>query len=208
MAYRASNLNPDERIIVDLHPHYVTVLLPSVACFVSLSLFIYALASDAPDVLTYGVQGLVVVSLAWALVRWVIRRTTHFVISSDRVIYRHGVFTRGGVEIPLEKVNNVNFRQTLAERLLKAGDLLIESGGEAGAQTFSDIPDPSFVQNQLSLAIEQNDRSRYSSSANNARSGGTYAELLQSLHSLEASGVITRDEAAEYARRLTSSTGN
>jgi uncharacterized membrane protein YdbT with pleckstrin-like domain len=118
------------------------------------------------------------------------------------------VFTRGGVEIPLEKVNNVNFHQTLAERLVKAGDLLIESGGEDGAQTFSDIPNPSFVQNELSLAIEQNDRRRYSTSPAETRSSGTYAEQLQALHSLEASGVITRAEAAEYARRITSSNGN
>lgn len=208
MPYHQNNLNPDERIIVDLHPHYVTVLLPSIACSFSIVLFVAALISDAPAVLTYGAELLVFVSLAWALVKWVVRQTTHFVISSDRVIYRHGVFTRGGVEIPLEKVNNVNFHQTLAERLVKAGDLLIESGGEDGAQTFSDIPNPSFVQNELSLAIEQNDRRRYSTSPAETRSSGTYAEQLQALHSLEASGVITRAEAAEYARRITSSNGN
>ena len=72
--------------------------------------------------------------------------TINFVITSDRIIYRSGVFAKRGIEIPLERVNNVIFHQSVIERLLNAGNLLIESGGETGQQRFTDVKEPDRVQ--------------------------------------------------------------
>ena len=38
--------------------------------------------------------------------------TTNFVITSDRIIFRSGVVAKSGIEIPLERVNNVLFNQS------------------------------------------------------------------------------------------------
>ena len=43
-----------------------------------------------------------------------------------------GVLAKQGIEIPLERVNTVFFNQAIFERMLGAGDLTIESGGETG----------------------------------------------------------------------------
>ena len=59
-----------------------------------------------------------------------------------------------GIEIPLGRVNNVLFNQSLLERLIGAGDLLIESGGESGQQTFTDVRNPDRVQNSIHAAID------------------------------------------------------
>ena len=72
--------------------------------------------------------------------------TTNFVITSDRVIFRTGVFGKHGIEIPLERVNNVIFHQSVIERMLGCGDLLIESGGETGQQRFTEVKNPDNVQ--------------------------------------------------------------
>ena len=78
--------------------------------------------------------------------RYLTWATINFVITSDRVIYRSGLIAKHGIEIPLERVNNVSFRQGIFERMIGAGDLLIESGGEDGQQRFTDIRDPERVQ--------------------------------------------------------------
>ena len=79
---------------------------------------------------------------------------TYFVVTTDRVIFRTGVISRRGIEIPLGRVNNVLFNQSLLERLIGAGDLLIESGGESGQQIFTDVRNPDRVQNSIHAAID------------------------------------------------------
>ena len=58
--------------------------------------------------------------------------TTNFAVTNDRVIFRQGMVAKSGVEIPLERIMNVNFKQSIWERMIGAGDLLIESGGKDG----------------------------------------------------------------------------
>ena len=46
-----------------------------------------------------------------------------------RVIFRTGVLAKRGVEIPLDRIYNINFHQSIWERVIGAGDLEIESAG-------------------------------------------------------------------------------
>ena len=70
------------------------------------------------------------------MIRW---RTTHFVVTSRRVLVREGVLTRQGIDIPMARINSVQFRQNLFERLLGCGTLIIESASEEQLE-FDDIP--------------------------------------------------------------------
>ena len=73
---------------------------------------------------------------------------------SHRLIFQKGVVGKSGIQIPLERVNNVNFNQTVFERLLGAGDLLIESGGEDGQSRYTDIRHPDRVQRLIHAQME------------------------------------------------------
>ena len=75
-------------------------------------------------------------------------------ITSDRIIFRTGVFAKHGIEIPLERVNNVIFHQSVIERMLGCGDLLIESGGETGQQRFTEVKDPDRVQALIHTQVD------------------------------------------------------
>ncbi|NLA35096.1 MAG: PH domain-containing protein, partial [Actinobacteria bacterium] len=108
-----------------------------------------------------GAGVLVVVALGAFLVRFLGWRTTHFVVTTDRCIYRSGVLKKTGIEIPLERINTVLFSQTLFERMLNAGDLSIESAGESSRQNFSDIRNPIQVQNLIYQQIEDNENRKY-----------------------------------------------
>jgi uncharacterized membrane protein YdbT with pleckstrin-like domain len=91
------------------------------------------------------------------VLRW---STTHFVLTTERLIFRSGVVAKFGREIPLERINDVTFSQSLFERLIGAGDLLVESAGEHGQSRFSNIRDPEAVQLEIYRQMEANDRRR------------------------------------------------
>ena len=102
-------------------------------------------------------MALIVGCALWLVARYVKWLTTNFVITSDRVIFRHGLFAKSGIEIPLERVNSVHFSQGIIERILGAGDLMIESGAEEGQQRFTDIRNPDRVQNLIHSQMEVNE---------------------------------------------------
>ena len=79
---------------------------------------------------------------------------TYFVVTSRRVIYRTGVIAKRGVEIPLERVNNINFHQRIIDRIIGAGDLDIESAGKDGQSHFDFIRHPDGVQHEIYRQME------------------------------------------------------
>jgi uncharacterized membrane protein YdbT with pleckstrin-like domain len=80
--------------------------------------------------------GLMIRFTVLPVVRW---RTTHFVVTTRRVLVREGVLTRHGIDIPLKRINSVQFRHTLFERILGSGTLIIESASDEPLE-FDDVP--------------------------------------------------------------------
>lgn len=196
-------LNDYETVALDLHPHwwYWGASALTLAATMVLSLFINANVADGllKDVLSYVLMAAILVSAGWLVVNLVKWRTTYFVVTSHRLIYRQGVVARQGVEIPLERVNNVNFSQTMFERVLQVGDLLIESGGTDGQQMFSDIAQPEVVQNIIHSTI----RSRVGTNGTGAPgSRVSVADELERLEALRDRGTLTDAEFEEQKRRI------
>jgi len=192
MPYPSRLLNEQESVAVDLHPHW-WFFAQSVSSFVAMGvLWLFVFGQDKPQAwLTYPIGVLALAALAWTVVRYLKWRTTYFVITSDRVIFRHGVLARGGIEIPLERVNNVNFKQSLFERMIAAGDLLIESGGQDGQQMFSDIPHPDKIVNLIHMQMEDNQKRSY---GGNVQSVTDIATQLEKLEGLRDRGTISSSE--------------
>jgi uncharacterized membrane protein YdbT with pleckstrin-like domain len=202
MPFPKKLLNDYEDVAVDLHPHWWFFAEPAAALIVAVVLAIVAAvktdSGNLHDVLTYGTIALIVVAVVWLVVRYLDWATTNFVITSDRLIYRHGVFAKSGIEIPLERVMNVNFHQSFFERIIGAGDLLIESGGADGQQRFTDIRRPETVQNRIHAEIERNDNRKFGSAGNLVAhaptAGADVASQLEKLEGLLQRGTITQAE--------------
>ncbi len=203
MAFPRKLLNETEEIVLDLNPHWWFMVKQTALLVAALVLGAVALAIDAHGVLQILAGLLIIAALVWWGVRYMDWRTTKFVITSDRLIYRHGVLSKQGIEIPLERVNNVLFSQRLFERMLGAGDLVIESAGESGRQAFSDVRKPSAVQNEIYRQIEANENRKF----DRIGSGGSsqsVADELRKLDDLRSRGVISEEEfMAQKARLLT-----
>lgn len=203
MPYPARLLNPSESVALDLHPHWWFFAEAATSFAVSGVLWLFVFGQENPKTyLTYPIGVIALGALVWLFVRYLKWRTTYFVITSDRLIYRHGVIAKAGIEIPLERVNNVNFKQSIFERLIGAGDLLIESGGEDGQQRFSDIAKPAKVQNLIHLQMEDNQNRSFSV---NVAGGNDIATQLEKLEGLRDRGAISAEEFEVQKQRLLNS---
>jgi membrane protein YdbS with pleckstrin-like domain len=165
VAFPERLLSEDEELIYDLRPHWLTLVVPVLLTVLVVlavgAAWVVMPAGDLqqPARLAVGVLGVAVLlaTVAGRVLRWA---TTHFVLTTERLIFRSGVVAKFGREIPLERINDVTFSQSLFERLIGAGDLLLESAGEHGQSRFSNIRDPEAVQLEIYRQMEANDRRR------------------------------------------------
>ncbi|MHC9291419.1 PH domain-containing protein [Mycobacterium sp. LTG2003] len=148
MGYPENVLANDEQVVLHRHPHwkrligaaFVLILASAAAAFVAAVVNTMDWQTTAKNVLfiVIGVIWLVVVGwlTIWPFLTW---WTTHFVITDRRVMFRQGVLTRSGIDIPLARINSVEFRHGLSDRLLRTGTLIIESASQDPLE-FHDIP--------------------------------------------------------------------
>ncbi|HEU5082329.1 MAG TPA: PH domain-containing protein [Acidimicrobiales bacterium] len=202
MAFPRKLLNADEELVLDLHPHWWFMAKQTLALIAAMAAGILVLANVDNGIVQILAGLLILVALGWWGVRYLDWRTTNFVVTTDRLIYRHGVLAKHGIEIPLERVNNVLFSQRLFERMLGAGDLVIESAGESGRQSFSDVRKPSAVQNEIYRQIEANENRKFDRIGRGGGSGGSVADELAKLDELRRAGVLSEEEFTAQKARL------
>ena len=161
MAYPDDLLSDNERVVLHKHPHWKMLVLPVLVLLVTVGVGAYlaSLVSDQPwHLIAWIVLGalgaLVVIWFTIApLIRW---RTTHFVVTTQRVLVREGVFSRSGIDIPLTRVHSVQFRHTFFQRLLGCGTLVIESASDEPLE-FDDIPQVERVHSLLYRELHEDD---------------------------------------------------
>src|SRR4051794_21905069 len=157
MAFPRKLLNEDEDIVLDVHPHWWYLSGPIVALVVAAiaGIVLQGVGEGVPNTaLRTALIALVVIALIWLVVRYLKWTTTEFVVTTERLIQRSGVLAKHGREIPLDRINDISFHQAPLERLIGAGDLVIESAGERGQQAIPDIAHPSDVQNAIYRQVE------------------------------------------------------
>jgi uncharacterized membrane protein YdbT with pleckstrin-like domain len=159
-------LAEDEEVVEHLHPHWIT-LLPATLWFMLLCALTGAGIAFLPSGGTTrwaALAGVIVgalILLCWlSLAPWVRWRNTHYVFTTHRVLIRQGVFRRVGRDIPLHRISDVGFEQSLFDRIVNAGTLAIESAGERGQEVLRDIPDSDRQQQLLNRLIEDDGERR------------------------------------------------
>lgn len=144
MAYPRRLLTEGEEVVREFRPHWRLVVIPVFWAIVGIVVVVVTW-SYAPDTAAFDwvVTGAVVIAslrfVAYPLVAWWF---TSYVLTNERLIHRSGILSRAGLEIPLENINDVRFTQSIFERVLRSGDVLVESAGEKGQSVLADIPQP------------------------------------------------------------------
>jgi uncharacterized membrane protein YdbT with pleckstrin-like domain len=161
VAYPDELLSANERVVIHKHPHWKMLVLPVLVLLVTVGIAAYlaSLVSDQSwHVIAWVVlAGLAAIAVIWftvvPLIRW---RTTHFVVTTQRVLVREGVLSRSGIDIPLTRVNSVQFRHSFVQRLLGCGTLVIESASDEPLE-FDDIPQVERVHSLLYRELHDDD---------------------------------------------------
>jgi uncharacterized membrane protein YdbT with pleckstrin-like domain len=212
-------LRGSEELILDLHPHWWTITPSMLALAAALVFGIAALVGEWNDALKVLAAVAVIATLVWFLWRFLQLRVTHFVLTSDRVIFRHGIIAKRGVEIPLDSINAIHFSQKIWERALGLGDLRIDSASVLGVSDFENVRKPNRVQNEIYVQMEGNENRKFDrvSDGINATLGAqqqqpqqappqSITDQIEKLGELRDRGVLSEEEfqakKAELLQRM------
>jgi uncharacterized membrane protein YdbT with pleckstrin-like domain len=205
-----------EKIVFDLKPHWIALAAPVAwtALFIAVWIVGYRLldGGGSQDTMRWILSVLALAGIfyfsAFPAAKWA---TTHFVLTTDRLITRHGIIAKHSREIPLERINDVAFSQSILERFLGAGDLMIESAGERGQSRITNVRKPEDVQLMIYKETEANNnrmlRPDASASAPGATPGAqTVTDQIEALARLKDQGALTdlefEEKKSELLKRL------
>jgi uncharacterized membrane protein YdbT with pleckstrin-like domain len=170
VAYPDNLLADGEQVVRHLNPHWIRLAVPVLVFVLTMAIGGFLLSYAAHTGLSslpvtpvrLGIVAVAVYVLGWfalaPTVRW---RSTHYVITTRRILIRVGVLTHRGRDIPLQRINDVAFRQSLLDRIIGAGTLVVESAGELGQERLYDVPHADRVQQLLNRLVEQDAASRW-----------------------------------------------
>lgn len=159
MRYDGS-LTPGEEPVEILHPHWKTLVGPIAIAFAVVAALLIGEVL-IPQGKQAAVERLAVAVVAVALLMWWLMypllrwRTTVYELTTRRMRLRDGIIARNGRDIPLSRITDVSFRKGLLDRLLGCGTLIVESAGEHGEITLTEIPHVEHVQSTLFQLVEE-----------------------------------------------------
>jgi uncharacterized membrane protein YdbT with pleckstrin-like domain len=200
VAYPDSLLADDERVVKHLHPHWITLVRPTVLLIVIVALgsFLAAIfpggGLQAPGRIAVGVIA-VLALVATVLVPYLRWRTTHYVLTTHRLMTRVGMLNHTGRDIPLNRINNAMYEQSFFERIVNSGTLVVESAGEDGQQVFRNIPDADQTQQLINRLVEGDSDRR-------TRNAARYEAHYEAQYDADYRDGLPHDDPDQPTRRM------
>jgi len=191
---------------VDARPHWIALVVPVIVTVLLIAGVAIALINvkgggSGKGILRWIVLGVaLVLFLIYPLRRFIQWATSHFVVTNERLIHRSGLIAKRSMEVPLNRINDVRFTQGVLERMIGAGDLIVESAGERGQEVFDDIRHPEEIQKVIYERAEAY-QGRFAG-APAAPAAPSVSEELQRLADLRDRGVISDAEFRAQKARL------
>jgi uncharacterized membrane protein YdbT with pleckstrin-like domain len=211
MAFPRRLLIEGEELVLDLRPHWVALVGPIAVTFLVIVGWILAFLYAPEDgsgrsAVIWGSLAIGLLILIWyplrAFIAWV---TSNFAVTSDRIIHREGFLAKHTMEIPLEAINDIRFQQSLFERMVGAGDLVIQSASEFGRNVFANVRNPEHVQRTIYEQGERNKERMYqgrSSAPSASPASPSVTTELERLADLRNKGVLTEAEFQNQKKRI------
>ncbi len=206
-------LKKDEKILLITRQHWVRLVLPVFVWMVAATLLIW-LAETTGFIIT------LVVAL-YPLYEWLNYRSNLWCVTNLRVVDESGFFSRYSKESPLDKINNVEFDQSIWGRIFGFGDVDIQTAAEMGETTYELIHHPKLLKDTITHAQEEYKKMQISNQAaelakaiaqntnlsaapSHTLSHNLVADELHKLFELLQKGAITQEEYVAQKRKLIS----
>lgn len=131
MAIDKDQLGRGEVVIASMHTHVKALIGPAVILILLGAGSGVSIALLPPGWQPWGTWAVAVTALLLFLIlvlvpflRWI---TSSYTITDRRVITRHGIINRLGHDLPLRRINNVNYERSITDRMLGCGTLILET---------------------------------------------------------------------------------
>ncbi|HZE41881.1 MAG TPA: PH domain-containing protein [Stackebrandtia sp.] len=162
MRFPDNLLAEDEKVVLNLRPHWIQLLGPVMWFIVFAAVGVIASSAIRDSWGSWAsyarwiVVALAVIVILWlAVIPWLSWITTHYVFTTHRLLLRSGIITRKGRDIPYARVNDVSFEQSVLQRMMALGTLVVQSASENGAVVFKTMPKVEMVQSTLYKLVEE-----------------------------------------------------
>ncbi len=155
MAGLRLELEPGEQVLVDLRPHWTFLSAPLA---VALAVVAAGVALDVgfphTSVALHWVEGVVVaVPCLWLAARVVRWRSTHLLLTSNRLVESWGA-ARGNVwDVPLQRIASVTVVQSLPRRLVGTGRLQLTLWDDPRAHWIDDVRKPAVLRRVIARRL-------------------------------------------------------
>ncbi len=130
----------DERVIFRIRPSFYSVgkAYGGAAIFSILSIAIFGYFQ-----LPIGISlGLSLISFIFPFVRHIQRNRMVYTLTPSKIEIDFGIFSKTVRNIPLRNAQDVTVSATMFERIIKVGDVIIDSAAQAGKIQMRQVPDP------------------------------------------------------------------
>ena len=181
------NLAPGETVFVDVRPHWWFLAGPIALLAAVIVGGVAALVAGVPGWAHWLIVAALVGAGGWLIGRYMRWRTTRLLVTDTRIIERRGILGRTGREIPLAALTDIGYRQSLFERIIRCGDVLIESAGRDGQEVFTDLPNPQRIHNEIYAHLP-------SRGGGGAPAPPSIPQQIDQLDQLRRRGVISDEE--------------
>ena len=150
-------LNDDEELLAEMHPHWIFLFGPlftSIGVWAAI-IVLLILWRNPPSWTNYPIIIIVLIPGLWLLGRFIRWKSYDVALTSTRILVRQGIVGRDTVQLRLQRITEVNIRQSLVERVLGTGSLLIDVQGEDDSLTLEYMRKPAIVQRVINSQINE-----------------------------------------------------
>jgi membrane protein YdbS with pleckstrin-like domain len=194
VGYSRRLLNPGERVLVDVRPHWWYLAGPVSLLVLVIAGAIAAFVESVPKWVSWIVLVALGLSALWLAARYVRWVTSRLIVTDARVIERRGIVARSGREIPLSALTDIGYRQSIFERIIGAGNVVLESAGRRSQEVFPDLPNPAYIHNVIFRQMQALRDNRHSPDPGLGSSPDSIPSQIEQLDQLRRRGLITDAE--------------
>ena len=204
-----TTLKKDEKIMIIIRQHWIRLVAPIFGWVLLAVLLIWF----------FGTTGFIITLVAALipLFMYLDWKTNLWCVTNLRVVDEQGFITRYSKESPLDKINNVEYTQSVWGRLFGFGDVDIQTAAELGETTYKLIHHPKLLKDTITQAQEEYKRMQITSQATQLAqaiaksnpgsmvqqpSQQMIADELHKLFDLLQRGAITQEEYTAQKSRL------
>lgn len=200
-----TEIRSSEKVILTLRKHWFSLVAPF---FLATILLLFALTGLLTEYKTYCIIG-IATTILWLIYKIIERKKDIWIVTNLRVISESGVFSINSKESPLDKINNITYRQPLMGRIFNFGHVQIQTAAVVGSTIQMIVEKPKLLKDTITKCQDEymqvQMQNTYNSENKQTNINKDISEELTKLHNLKEKGIITEDEFKQRKTKILNS---